>query len=300
MTKSYLIFLKTKHPYLGLVRYALGIMMFAYSLNKILKTQFALPGFVWTEMQTLENIASKRLAWVFLGYSTWFQVLLGVLELLPALLVLFRRTTLLGAILMLPMTAGVVLINFALDLWDETKILSLMLIFLNLVILIFEWHKVKSIFLTTVGKALLPKIAVLELIFNLAVISIVSYICLPQLLEFKGQTNRLTGDWINQHPIEWILTKEVSNDVVLAPRALKVYFWADGMYTQLDDTNEVTPTTYNVIELKGKLALQYNDGKVVECNYSFPNETELKIELLKGHSKITQYFKKRIINENRN
>ena len=157
MIRSIITSLKKNHIYLGIVRYSLGIFILTYSLTKILKTQFALPGFVWTETQTLETIASKQLARVFLGYSTWFQVLLGLLEFLPAILLFFKRTTLIGAILMLPVTLNVALINYALDLWDETKLLSLMLLFLNLLIFAFEWRRVKFIFITVIGKGVTLK-----------------------------------------------------------------------------------------------------------------------------------------------
>ncbi len=300
MIRSNIAFLKKNHLYLGIVRYSLGIIMLTYSLTKILKTQFALPGFVWTETQTLETIASKQLAWVFLGYSTWFQVLLGLLEFLPAILIFFRRTTLIGAILMLPVTLNVALINYALDLWDETKLLSLMLLFLNLLIFAFEWRRVKSIFLTVIGKALTIKFQITELIVNVAVIVIVSYISLQQLFEYKNQTNKLTGDWLNQHSIEWILSKEESKDGVLAPRNLKIYFWTYGLYKELNDDSKVKPTSYSIDERKGQLTLKYDNGKTIECSYSFPSETELKIEMTKDDSKIVQSFQKRIINENRN
>lgn len=300
MTSSIIPLLKKNHLYLGIVRYSLGIFMLTYSLTKILKTQFALPGFVWTETQTLETISSKQLAWVFLGYSTWFQVLLGFLEFVPAILVFFRRTTLLGAILMLPVTLNVVLINYSLRLWEETKLLSLMLLFLNLLIFAFKWRRVKSIFLTVIGKALARKFQITELLVNVVVIVIVSYISLQQLFEYRNQTNQLTGDWLNQHPIEWILSKEESKDGALAPRSLKIYFWAYGTYKEFDDNSEVTPTAYSIDERKGQLTLKYDDGRIIECRYSFPSETELKIEKTKDRSKVIQYFRKRIVNEDMN
>ncbi|MNK03749.1 hypothetical protein D3C87_216010 [compost metagenome] len=300
MTPSILTYLKTKHLYLGIVRYSLGAFMLTYSITKILKTQFALPGFVWTETQTLETMPSKQLAWVFLGYSTWFQVLLGFLELCPALLLFFKRATLLGAILMLPVTLNVVLINYALDLWDGTKILSLILLFLNLLVFAFEWSRIKSIFSIIIGTRLSIKLNIAEIVFNIAVILTVTYFSLQQLLVYTNQTNALTGDWLHQHPIEWTLVKEESKDSVLATRNLKLYFWAYGIYKEVDETNEVGPTTYSIDERKRQLMLRYDDGEIIRCNYSFPSETELKIEMTKNHSKITQYFEKRIINENRN
>jgi len=268
-------------------------------LPKILKTQFALPGSIWTDAQTLENISSRQLAWVFLGYSSWFQMLLGFLELIPALLLFFKRTTLLGAILMLPITLNVVVINYSLDLWPATKIISSSLLFLNLLIFAFERDRIRSLFLTIVGKGSRAKSNIIEVIFNVAVIAIVSYFYLQQLFKYTDQTNELTGDWLNQHPIEWTLQKETCKDSVLAPRNLKLYFWTYNLYKEVGDTSQISPTSYSINEQTRQLTLKYKDGKIIKCNYSFPSSTELKIEITKDNSTVIQYFQKRIINENR-
>jgi uncharacterized membrane protein YphA (DoxX/SURF4 family) len=110
-------FLKGKDLYYGIVRYILGLIMIAYGLTKIMRTQVVLIPFSLWE-RPLEFVSGKSLAWAFLGYSQWFQVLLGILEFVPGLLLLFRRTTFFGSLVLLPVTMNVYLINKALNLWS--------------------------------------------------------------------------------------------------------------------------------------------------------------------------------------
>lgn len=118
--------------------------MLTYAITKILRTQFVLlPFALW--QRPLETLSGKNIAWAFLGYSPWFQILLGVLEFIPSILLLFRRTALLGAILLLPMTLSVFSINQALDLWETTKQISLILLALNCLVLIFHWQRIKTV-----------------------------------------------------------------------------------------------------------------------------------------------------------
>src|SRR5215831_13612339 len=75
---------------------------------------------------------------------SWLQCLLGVLETLPTLLLFFRRTWRLGALLLLPVLLNVVLINFAMDLWDDTKKISATLLILNLGLLACSFPAYRS------------------------------------------------------------------------------------------------------------------------------------------------------------
>ena len=96
--------------YQTLIRYALGLGMLPYGLTKIARTQFiVLPFHSWSE--PLKDISGVTLTWAFLGYSPWFTVLLGFLEVIPAVLLLFRKTKLLGALLLFSVVLNVFLIN---------------------------------------------------------------------------------------------------------------------------------------------------------------------------------------------
>ena len=65
-------------------------------------------------------------------------MLLGATEVIPCALLLFPRTKVLGAVLMLPPALGVCLVNFALRLWPETRVISAVLLGLNVIVLLGE------------------------------------------------------------------------------------------------------------------------------------------------------------------
>lgn len=299
MMKFNTSFLKERQLYITLVRYALGLVMLPYALSKILRLQFALTGFGWTLMQNLESIPSHQIAWLFLGYSGWFQMFLGFMELIPALLLLFRRTSLLGAILMFPITLNVVLINYALNLWDGTKLMSIILLSLNLLLFIVELPKLKALLSRIILKRLSIKFTVNEIIINLTLITVLGYFTLPFLLKLKNQTNALTGDWINQRPIEWTLEKEVQKDSVLAKRDLRLYFWTGGLCTEAGEIQLDGPISYTIDQVNHQLSFKYDDGSIIKKKYTLLADTGLKIEAFENPAIPTQYYSKRIININK-
>ncbi|RZK79629.1 MAG: hypothetical protein EOO92_08965 [Pedobacter sp.] len=306
-------FLLQKHLYLGIARYLLGIGMFPYAITKILRTQLVLSGYAWAQATPLESISSMTLTWAFLGHSWWFQVLLGFCELIPALLLLFRRTSLLGAILMFPVSLNVLLINYALNLWPGTKIIAAILFTLNVIILLIEWKTLKSIVLAILSKGLKIKLIRIEIAINTVVIIVFGYLASKPLLEYRAQTNELTGDWLNQHPIEWVLEKEEIGDSVFYSREAKVYFGAydmynednakEGTYPEKYDTYRRTPKSYKVDLVKHTLDFKYDGDSTLKFNYSLiDSNSRLRIEgpiNSATNAKRIEYYRKRVINKNR-
>lgn len=128
-------------------RYLLGTAMLYYAIVKIVNVQFQVSPFTYT--RPLDQVPGRMLAWAYLGYAPWFQRLLGFGELVPALLLLFRRAARLGALLMFPVLLNVLLVNFALDLWHDTKIISSVLLGLNIYLLINEWSYLREVLAKT-------------------------------------------------------------------------------------------------------------------------------------------------------
>ena len=295
-------FLKKKDLYLGIARYILALEMLTYALTKILRTQFVLiPFSLW--QRPLESLSGRNLAWAFLGYSPWFQVLLGFLELIPSVLLLFRRTTFLGAVLMLPMTLSVFLINQALNLWDATKVISLALLALNIVVFLFEWKRIKTLLQIVAGKGVRFRFTGWEIIINVLVAGVVVWFALTDLLDYRNQTNVLTGDWLNQHPVEWTLKSEKIGDSTLHPGLLKSYYGAYGEYSEINDTGYVyrNMMSYDFDEKKHTLIFSNNKTRTYK-KYSYKLSGDSLLTLISTidsakNIKLTQQFKKRVINE---
>ncbi len=104
------------------VRYALAYMMFVYGSVKLFKLQFPAPGPARL-METFGESSPMGLLWAFMGASTPYTVFTGVVETLGGALLLVRRTTTLGALVVLGAMTNVVALNFSYDV--PIKLLSM-------------------------------------------------------------------------------------------------------------------------------------------------------------------------------
>lgn len=295
-TSKLVALLRSKDLYLAIARYNLSFWLIPYAVSKILLTQFVLLPFdKWRE--PLEQLSGPNLAWAFLGHASWFQISLGFLELIPAVLLLFRRTSLLGAILLLPIMLGVVSINYALDLWDTTKEISSLLLLANIFILVLEWKRIQRILEIVIFKGSQFKYNIWEASLGFMILSVALYLILPDLFEYIGQKNDLTGDWRSQHPYEWCLKSESLNDNVLAPRQFSCFFGPFGIYSE-DDPSSNMPgySSYSLNESEDTLYMRLYNDEVVKFKYHL-TDSELQIEKNVGKdSTLRQTYVKRIIN----
>ncbi len=96
------------------LRYYLGVIMLVYGGAKVIPSQFP-PIAVEQISEPLGNLSPQALLWAYMGYSRIYTIFTGVGEALGALLLFFRRTTTLGAAILVAVLSNVVLINFAYD-----------------------------------------------------------------------------------------------------------------------------------------------------------------------------------------
>lgn len=111
------------------LRIVLGMVLLLYGLQKITNEQIQLSA--WSYAQPLLQNPGTSLTWAFLGYQPWFQCLTGFMEAIPGLLLLSRRGWRLGALIALPVLLNVALMNFAMDLWSDTRGLSAVLLLMD-------------------------------------------------------------------------------------------------------------------------------------------------------------------------
>ncbi|NRB51305.1 MAG: hypothetical protein HRU41_26775 [Saprospiraceae bacterium] len=95
-------------------RYYVALIILSYGLFKIVPVQFSEPS-QSILLQTYGESSPMRLLWTFMGYSTTYQIFGGVAEAIGAVFLLFRRTTLLGALILVGVLTNVVLMNYCFD-----------------------------------------------------------------------------------------------------------------------------------------------------------------------------------------
>jgi uncharacterized membrane protein YphA (DoxX/SURF4 family) len=96
------------------VRYVLAAALLSYGMFKVFKSQFPMPT-PMRLMQPYGDSSPMGLLWTFMGFSTPYTMFVGAAEALGGLLLLFRRTTTLGALVALSVMTNVVMLNFCYD-----------------------------------------------------------------------------------------------------------------------------------------------------------------------------------------
>ena len=129
------------------LRYFLALQLFMYGFAKIYKWQFMLPepNILYTLVGDLHR---DILYWTSMGSSRSYTMFMGMVEIVPAILLLFRRTTLAGAFAAVLVMTNVVAVNFGFDI--TVKLHSSTLLIISCVLLIPGRKRMLALF---TGKA---------------------------------------------------------------------------------------------------------------------------------------------------
>ncbi len=96
------------------VRFALAAAMILYGAYKVIPEQFGTP-FPSTLLQPIGESSPMGLLWTFMGASIPYVIFTGAAEMLGGLLLVARRTTLLGALVCIGVLSNVVMLNLSYD-----------------------------------------------------------------------------------------------------------------------------------------------------------------------------------------
>lgn len=125
-------------------RYWLGLGMLPYAWSKMIGLQFQVPA--WNYARPMGELDGRSLLWATMGYSTHFQMVMGWFEMVPAILLLVRRTRRIGALLMLPVVTNVWMLNMGLDLWQNTKVISAQFLAINILLVLYDYRAYRKFF----------------------------------------------------------------------------------------------------------------------------------------------------------
>lgn len=125
-------------------RYYVSLVAFLYGIIKLFLLQMPFPGYSMLST-TLGDLLPMRLSWTFIGYSSPYQVFSGAMEFVVGLLLLYRRTATMGALLGAAVFTNVMLLNFAYDI--PVKIFSMHMVFLCLFLIANEYNRILNFFI---------------------------------------------------------------------------------------------------------------------------------------------------------
>ncbi|QSQ22635.1 hypothetical protein JY651_47310 [Pyxidicoccus parkwayensis] len=126
------------------LRYVLSMSMLGYGMAKVFKSQFPFPS-PDRLVEPLGEFSPMGLLWTFMGYSKGYNIFTGGAEMLGGLLLLFRRTTTLGALVVIAVMVNVVALNFFYDV--PVKIYSSHLVLMAVVLALPDVQRLLGVLL---------------------------------------------------------------------------------------------------------------------------------------------------------
>jgi|SRR6185312_1001219 len=102
------------HAWKVYVQVGLGLVLIVYGGLKVVPSQFHRPP-VSRLLQPFGDASPMGVLWTFMGASAPYTIFAGLAELIPGLLLVFRRTASLGALVAIPVLTNVVVLNYCYD-----------------------------------------------------------------------------------------------------------------------------------------------------------------------------------------
>jgi hypothetical protein len=125
-------------------RYFICFVAFGYGFIKLFAMQMPFPNL--HQLATpLGDFLPMRLSWMFIGYSAPYQAFSGIMEIVAASLLLFRRTTTLGVMVAAAVFLNVVMLNLCYDI--PVKMFSIQLEVICLYLLANESERIICFFI---------------------------------------------------------------------------------------------------------------------------------------------------------
>jgi hypothetical protein len=125
-------------------RYILALFMIFYGIDKILGNFFDYQLFALDSK--LSEVSEFQLSWFFYGKNHWQELFAGFMEFVPGIFLFKRRTHYVAALILLPVTAQVFLLNFFFKIGGLTFPAATILLSCNLYIIYSQKEQILRFF----------------------------------------------------------------------------------------------------------------------------------------------------------
>ncbi|MBV9759600.1 MAG: hypothetical protein JO340_03460 [Acidobacteriaceae bacterium] len=133
--------------YLDWLRYASAFLLLGYGSSKLAHLQFHLNEAL--AQRPVASLTGYELTWFYYGYSRAYACILGSTQVIGGMLLLFRKTALLGAVAMLPVIVNILLIDTFILPPDYGPSVPAFIIFASLVTIL--WRDRANLLQATLG-----------------------------------------------------------------------------------------------------------------------------------------------------
>jgi len=139
------------------IRFALASELLAYGMTKVIPLQMPFP-YLTRLLEPFRDFSPMAVLWSSIGASPAYEMFAGCAETLGGILLIFPRTTLLGALVCLAATTQVFMLNMTYDV--PVKLFSFHLVLMSLFLLVPEFRRLADFFFRnrTVGASTQPRL----------------------------------------------------------------------------------------------------------------------------------------------
>ena len=245
-------------------RYFVAFWMFGYGFAKVFQSQFIS---LLHELDTpFGDLSGFALVWGFFGYSDAYRLFIAAAEIAGAALLLYRRTTPLGALLLFGMLGNIVLIDIFYSI-GEALLMALILFGMVGYILSVHWGPLRAALVLpaeashpSVGRRsrIWTRYGVRTMVFGAAVL-------FAYWAKFYGKTRPtpIDGRW----RVESVVAKGRPASATMLDSAAMIYFEPEFAYRAVLRTpNGFRQARFDVDAKKGHLRIRksyWNPGRVL-------------------------------------
>ncbi|MEP7093134.1 MAG: hypothetical protein ABI793_03685 [Flavobacterium sp.] len=138
----------------GSIRYCIAFSIASFGWKKFYGLQFIVP----TEISSMpmNQQSGEWLTWFYFGYSHAFGIIIAVIQIIGGYLLLFRRTLLIGAIILFSLLLNLTLINIFYQMNAGALMQSVLLTIGVLFLILLDYDRLVAFFLKT--KSNLPSL----------------------------------------------------------------------------------------------------------------------------------------------
>jgi uncharacterized membrane protein YphA (DoxX/SURF4 family) len=281
------------------LRYYLVFVMLSYGGSKLFKHQFydLAPTVLH---QRLGETPPQRLLWAFMGYSLPYTVFAGFMETLGGVLLIWRRTTTLGALILIAVLTNVVLMNLCYDV--PVKIWSSELLVMAIVIAAPDLRRMLGAVLGRATPEIPPRPRMstrherIRRIVKLAVIALFLLREVPRELRRPSHSDHgheLYGTWI----VDTFVSDGVEHPPLTTDRERWEAWAVNASYSTIffmdGKTEKRDPPTRNYYGVKVNAAahtvtvtVDYAKGTNETWSYSLPAPDQLVIDCVHAGKKL--------------
>lgn len=132
------------------IRYLVAFVLLVYGFAKINGSQFTI---LDSELdKPMGEVSGFWLTWYYFGYSQVYGMFIAALQVGGALLLTFQRTALLGACILLPVLANIILIDICYGVDPSATVVALLLLAGTIAVIAQRWTELTALFWPTRGR----------------------------------------------------------------------------------------------------------------------------------------------------